>query len=277
MASANAVLNVTKVSPAYWRATFNNPPINLFDPETFAALRLLMDDLEQDGNVQVIVFDSANPDFFIAHYDMVRGREELDIPGAAPISDFPNFASRLANSHVVSIAEIRGCVRGIGSEFALACDMRFASREKAIFGQPEVGAGVVPAGGGIEWLTRLVGRSRALEITLLSDDFDATMAEQYGWINRAVPDAQLDQFVDNYARRIAGFGKFPLQNTKRIINKRSGVPNPADIAECQGVFRECLQQPQTQSRVRELLAAGMQQAGDMERNLGRRLANNSSL
>lgn len=277
MASVHTVLNVTKISPAYWRATFNNPPINLLDPETFAALRLLMDDIEQDDDVQVVVFDSANPDFFIAHYDMVRGREVVDVPGAAPIGDFPNFVSRLANSHVVSIAAIRGCVRGIGSEFALACDMRFASREKALFGQPEVGAGVIPGGGGLEWLAPLVGRSRALEIALGSDDFDAATAELYGWINRAVPDAQLDQFVDNYARRVAGFGKFPLQNTKRIINERSGVPSPADIIECQQVFLECLGQPETQSRVKQLLAAGLQQDGEFERNLGRRLANTSSL
>jgi enoyl-CoA hydratase/carnithine racemase len=277
MAAVNSVLNVTKVSPAYWRATFNNPPLNLFDPETFAALRLLMDDLEQDNDVRVIVFDSANPDFFIAHYDMVRGKEQINILGAAPISEFPNFVFRLVNSHVVSIAAIRGCARGIGSEFALACDMRFASREKSLFGQPEVGAGVIPGAGGLEWLPRLVGRSRALEIALLSDDFDATTAEQYGWINRAVPDAQLEQFVDNYARRVAGFGKFPLQNVKRIINKRSGVPSPAEITECQQVFQECLQQPQTQSRLKNLFAAGLQKAGEFDRNLGRRLGNISSL
>lgn len=273
MTPVHSALNVIKVTPAYWRATLNNPPLNLFDPEMFAALRLLMNDLENDEDVQVVVFDSADPDFFIAHYDMVRGGEEVDIPGAAPISDFPSFVSRLANSSVVSIAAIRGRVRGIGSEFALACDMRFASREKALFGQPEVGAGVIPGGGGLEWLPRLVGRSRALEIALLSNDFDAATAEQYGWINRAVPDAQLDQLVDNYARRVAGFGKFPLQNVKRIINQRSGVPHPADITECQQVFRECLQQPQTQSRVKKLLDAGLQQASELEHNLGQRLAN----
>lgn len=272
MASVRSVLNVTKVSPGYWRATFSNPPLNLFDPETFAALRLLMDDLEQDDDVRVIVFDSATPDYFIAHYDMVRGGEVIDIPGAAPITDFPNFVVRLANSKVVSIAAIRGCVRGIGGEFVLACDMRFASREKALFGQPEVGAGVIPGGGALEWLPRLVGRSRALEIALLSDDFDATTAEQYGWINRAVPDAQLDQFIDNYARRLAGFGKFPLRNVKRIINERAGVPNPAEITESQQVFGKCLEQPETQSRLKSLFAAGLQQAGEFERNLGQRLA-----
>jgi len=277
MASVHKVLNVTKVSPAYWRATFDNPPLNLFDPETFAALRLLMDDLEQDEDVRVVVFDSATPDYFVAHFDMVRGREVVDIPGAAPITEFPNFVLRLANSRVVSIAAIRGCVRGVGSEFILACDMRFASREKALFGQPEVGAGVIPGGGGLEWLPRLVGRSRALEIALLSDDFDATTAEKYGWINRAVPDAQLEQFVDNYARRIAGFGKFPLENTKRIINERAGLPTSAEISESQQVFRLCLQQPETQNRVKNLFAAGLQQDGEFERQLGRRLADTPSL
>ena len=144
---------------------------------------------------------------------MTSSEEKLctDLPGAAPFSEWPAFVTRLAQSRVISIAKVRGRARGHGSELALACDMRFASREKAIFAQTEVGSAVVPGGGATEWLTALAGRSRALEIIVGADDFDAIIAEKYGWVNRALPDAELDGFVDNFARRIASFEKRPLE------------------------------------------------------------------
>lgn len=173
----------------------------------FAELRVLMDRIESDDQLKVIVIDSANPDYFVAHYDMVRGNEIPDTPGAAEFGAWPSFVSRLAQSRVVSIALIRGRARGHGSELSLACDMRFASRGKAVFAQIEVGVSVVPGGGGTEWLSALVGRSRTLEIILGADDFDADTAERYGWINRSLPDADLDAFVDTLARCIASFEK----------------------------------------------------------------------
>jgi enoyl-CoA hydratase/carnithine racemase len=266
---ADAPLRIVEHTPAYWQVTFDNPPINLFGPETYAQMRLLMDRLETDEHVRVVVFDSANPDYFIAHFDMERGFEVPDVPGAARIADdWHNFVVRLAKVPVVSIAAVRGRTRGIGSEFSLACDIRFASREKAIFGQPEVGVGVIPGGGGTEWLPRLVGRSRALEIALSSDDFDGTTAELYGLVNRAIPDADFDHFVDTFARRIAGFDRQPLAEVKRIINERAGLPTEADIEASQAVFLAATAWPKTQTRLATITKRGLQQDSDIELRLG---------
>jgi len=154
-------LKIEKTTPGYWKVTLNNPPINLFDPEMFAELRFLMDQIEEDKVIKVVVFDSADPNYFISHYDIARGDVVPDLPGSAPFSEWPAFVTRLAQSRVISIAKVRGRARGHGSELALACDVRFASREKAIFAQIEVGCAVVPGGGATEWLTVLAGRSGA--------------------------------------------------------------------------------------------------------------------
>jgi enoyl-CoA hydratase/carnithine racemase len=219
-------LSIAEVLPEYWRITIDNPPLNLFDPEMFAECRLLMDRIDNDRNVQVVVFDSANPEFFIAHIDLLRRDEVVDVPGYAPYSAWPSFVSRLAESPVISIASVRGRARGHGNEFLLACDMRFASRERAILGQLEVGLGVIPGGGGVEWLSALTGRSRALEIITSSADYDADTAERYGWVNRAILDADLDEFVDSLARRLAGFDPAVLRLAKASVNSRAGVPSP---------------------------------------------------
>ncbi|RFU81409.1 enoyl- hydratase [Trichoderma arundinaceum] len=261
-------LRVTKVTPEYWRATFNDPPMNLLTPEMTLALWQLADDLEADEDVRVIVFDSNAPDYFIMHFDMIRGSEALKEPGKG----WPLFIQRLVQMPVISIASIRGRARGVGSEFILSCDMRFASIEKAIIGQPEVGAGVIPGGSALEWLPSLVGRSRALEICAGSEDFDGKTAELYGYVNRAVPDDKLDEFVDAYARRIAGFNKFPLAQVKMIINNRASTPSISDIQHSQSVFTECTHRPDTQQRIKNLFAAGLQQDGPFERNLGKELA-----
>ena len=161
-----------------------------------------MTDLEADPSVKVVVFQSANPDFFIAHLDVSKAAEQ---PGILRL--WRDLVVRLSSAPVVSIAKIRGYTRGIGNEFVLACDMRFASRQTAIFGNPEVGVGLVPGGGAMEWLPRLVGRSRALEFVLSADDFDADIAERYGWVNRTLDDDDLDSFVDALARRLASFDR----------------------------------------------------------------------
>lgn len=134
-------LTISKVVPAYWRVTIKNPPINLYDPEMFAELNVLMNTIDGDKEVKVVVFDSANPDYFIAHYDLERGEVIPDQPGAAEFSAWPKFVTRLAQSRVISVAKLRGRARGHGSELALACDMRFASKEKAVLAQVEVGVG----------------------------------------------------------------------------------------------------------------------------------------
>ncbi|KFZ11403.1 hypothetical protein V501_04783 [Pseudogymnoascus sp. VKM F-4519 (FW-2642)] len=267
------VIKITKISPAYWRATFNSPPLNVFTPRTYSALRQLMELLENDKDVKVIVFDSAAPDYFISHFDLAIGPEAwlVDEPGTEVIVDWANFVLRMARLPVVSIAEVRGRVRGHGSEFVLACDIRFASRERAIFAQPEVGVGVTCGGGGIEWLPRLTNRSRALEILLGSDDFDATTAELYGYVNRAFPDDKLDAFVDRFARRVAGFDRQPLMETKRSVNDRAGLPSDADFLASMQIFVRSCTWPRTQARVKAMMDGGLQTNGDIERNLGHHL------
>ena len=185
-----------------WTITFSNPPINMFVPATIVELRALMTELEADPSVKVVMFQSANPDFFIAHLDVAKAAERPETLGL-----WRDFVLRLSSNPVVSIAKIRGRTRGIGNEFVLACDMRFAGRQSAVFGNPEVGVGLVPGGGALEWLPRLVGRSRALEIVLSGDDFDADIAERYGWVNRTLDDNDIDSFVDALVRRLASFDR----------------------------------------------------------------------
>lgn len=264
-------LRMTPVTPAYWRVTLNNPPINLYDPEMFAELRLLAQRMDDAAELKVVVFDSADPDFFIAHYDVVRGAELPDMPGAAPFTAWPAFVTRLAQSRVVSIASIRGCARGHGSEFALACDMRFASRERARFGQIEVALGVVPGGGATEWLPRLCGRSRALEILLGADDFDAEQAERYGWINRALPDAALDAFVDGLARRIASFDAQALATVKKTVEARIGIAGDAERWAANQSFLASTRWPGVAETTAAALRAGLQRRGAFEQALGRHL------
>jgi enoyl-CoA hydratase/carnithine racemase len=173
--------NTDRTYPGRWTITFSNPPINMFLPTTIVELGALMTDLDADPSVKVVVLQSANPDFFIAHLDVAKAAERPEALGL-----WRDFVLRISSTPVVSIAKIRGRTRGIGNEFVLACDMRFASRQSALFGNPEVGVGLVPGGGALEWLPRLVGRSRALEIVLSGDDFDADIAERYGWVNRTL-------------------------------------------------------------------------------------------
>src|ERR1700683_5020885 len=187
-------------------------------PQRSSNWEQLMTDLEADPSVKVVVFQSANPDFFIAHLDVAKAAERPEVLGL-----WREFVLRLSSTPVVSIAKIRGRTRGIGNEFVLACDMRFASRQSALFGNPEVGVGLVPGGGALEWLPRLVGRSRALEIVLSGDDFDADIAERYGWVNRTLDDYDLDPFVDNLVRRLASFDHETLAAAKDQIN-RFGTP-----------------------------------------------------
>src|ERR1700726_1196853 len=202
-------LSIDHSRPGLWTVAFSNPPINMFVPATIVELNALMTHLEADLSLKVVVFQSANPDFFIAHLDVSKAAER---PGVLDL--WRDLVLRLSSAPVVSIAKIRGRTRGIGNEFVLACDMRFASRQSALFGNPEIGVGLVPGGGALEWLPRLVGRSRALEIVLSGDDFDADIAERYGWVNRTLDDGDLDSFVDALARRLTSFDPETLAAAK---------------------------------------------------------------
>jgi enoyl-CoA hydratase/carnithine racemase len=249
--------NTDRTHPGRWTITFDNPPINMFVPTTIVELGALMTDLEADPSVKVVVFQSANPDFFIAHLDVGKAAERPEALGL-----WRDFVLRLSSTAVVSIAKIRGRTRGIGNEFVLACDMRFASRENALFGNPEVGVGLVPRGGALEWLPRLVGRSRALEIVLSGDDFDADIAERYGWVNRTLDD-DLDSFVDALVRRLASFDRETLAAAKAQIN-RFGRPTPEEIQSSNDLFFPL-------ARRAKIRGIGYGVPSDFELNFGRYL------
>jgi enoyl-CoA hydratase/carnithine racemase len=213
---------LTRPAPGYLRATFDHPPVNLLTPDTVQELREVLAEMN-DGATRVVVFDSVNPDFFLARYDLTSTGSEAS--PEAGLRQFAEVAAGLAESRAVSIAAIRGRVRGGGNELALACDMRFASRENALLGQPEVGSGLLPAGGGIERLAALVGRARAMEIIVSSDDYDAETAQRYGWVNRALPDEDLDNFVDTLARRVASFDPLAVATAKQLLSRHT-LPSP---------------------------------------------------
>ena len=267
MTSARIV--VTRRSPAYWRVTFNHPPLNIYGPESSLELGRVIADLEADDAVKVVVFDSAVEGFFLTHYDFdapVEQTSQLPV-GETGLQYLPDLLARLTRAPVVSIAAIRGRATGVGSELALASDMRFASREKALLSQWEVGAGLVPGGGPIARLSRLIGRGRALEVLLGADDVDGDLAERYGYVNRALPDAELDDFVDALATRIATFDKQALAETKRLANV-STLPADAEIAPEWEAFVAALGRPAGQKRLQMLIERGLQQPGGVENRLG---------
>lgn len=255
--------NTDRSRPGRWTITFSNPPINMFVPETIVELGALMTELETDPFVKVVVFQSANPEFFTAHLDVAKAAAQPDVLGR-----WRDIVLRLASTPVVSIAKIRGRTRGIGNEFVLACDMRFASRQNAVFGNPEVGVGLIPGGGALEWLPRLVGRSRALEFVLSADDFDADIAERYGWVNRTLEDGDLDAFVDTLAGRLASFNSKTLATAKAQIN-RFGMPTTAELQSSNDMIFPMLAWPDAQARRAKLREIGYGIRSDFELNFGR--------
>src|SRR5271155_887523 len=256
---------VDKSVASHWRGTLDNPPINVIDDGMYDAFYDLVGEIEADAALKVVTFESANPDFFIAHYGTSGPRSRFGAPR------WIDAATRLANSGVLSIAVIRGRVRGGGSEFALGCDIRFASREKAIFGQPEVGTGLIPGGGALQRLPLQVGRARALEIILGGDDFDADTAERYGWINRAIPESELDGFVANFVRRVVSFDKQALGTAKSIVNA-TGLPDPALLQSTQDLFFKTFGWEGFKKRAPVLRERGIGQPGDFELRLGHHIA-----
>jgi len=264
-------LSLTRRSDAYWRVTFNHPPINLFDDNTVPELEHLLDLAEAEHKLKVIVFDSANPDFFIAHFSPAAGFKNLT--SRKPNGHFPwtDIVDRLARLPAVSVAAVCGRARGGGAEFTLACDIRFASLERAIFAQIEVGTGLIPIGGAVDRLPFLMGRGRALEVILGCDDFDAALAERYGWINRAIPDQQFEAFVEQFARRVASFDSQSIREAKRLVTLHGGGPTPADYDESAATFYGRQPWPGTAARFPKLLELGSGKHSDLELNFGRRL------
>jgi len=249
--------------------TFDNPPINLIDPVMIVALHDLLTEIERDKRVAVVVFDSADPDFFLAHYDIVADQSAFAALPAAPtpFHHWADFLIRLAKSRPVTITALRGRARGAGSEFALATDIRFASRERAVLGQFEVGFAAVPGGGPSTRLPGIVGRGRAFEILLGGEDFDGELAERYGYVNRAVPDAEFVEFVNAFAERVSRFDLFALADIKRFVNAASLPADEALTAEMDA-FAEAVARPATPSIVGQALEEGLQRRSGVELNLG---------
>jgi enoyl-CoA hydratase/carnithine racemase len=260
---------LTRRSRAYWRVTFDLPPLNIFGPKEIPQLNEIVTAIETDEDVKVVVFDSAVEGFFLTHYDFLAKPEETTrLPtGATGLQQLPDMLVRLSRAPVVSIASIRGRATGVGSELALASDVRFASREKAVLSQWEVGAGLVPGGGPMARLPRLIGRGRALEVLLGADDIGGDLAERYGYVNRSFPDAELDAFVDALATRIASFDKQAIAETKRLVDRNS-LPPDAEIAPEWDAFLAALARPAAQARIQKLFARGFHKPGDVETRLG---------
>jgi len=258
-------LRVIEDSPAYWRVVFDYPPFNIVDATLYQALQDVLARMDASPSLRVVVFESANPEFFLAHFDLTGKTGNITTavgPSGLPI--LTDTFVRITRSPVASIAKIRGCVRGVSSEFVLACDMRFASRENTLLGQPEVGVGVHPGGGGTERLPPLVGRGRAFEIVLGANDFDGDTAAQYGYVNRALPDEELDGFVDALARRIATFDGRAIAATKHLVNQVS-LPSADNLLSALNSFQTALAWPETLQRVEALLKQGLQQDRNFER------------
>jgi enoyl-CoA hydratase/carnithine racemase len=249
-------------SPGYWRVTFDNPPLNLYEPEVETALVAVVDQLEVDPDVKVVVFDSALPDFFIAHLNLGRVAEFGE-----GMPTWFDIVGRLGTAPFVTVGSIRGRARGIGNEFLVSLDVRFASREKAVLGQLEIGTAVIPGCGGIQRLVRLAGRSRALEIISSGQDYDADTAALYGWVNRAVPDAELDAVVDQFARRLASFDREALRAIKEIINQEAPPPSRADLVATNERFAELLARESVQESLRLLANASPEDVYAVELNI----------
>ena len=264
-----AEIRLTRRSPAYWRVTFDLPPLNIFGPKDFPRLNGIITALETDEHVKVVVFDSAVEGFFLTHYDFLAKPEETTgvPPGPTGLQPLPDMLVRLSRAPVVSIAAIRGRATGVGSELALACDMRFASREKAILSQFEVGAAIVPGGGPMARLPRLMGRGRALEVLLGADDIPGDLAELYGYVNRSLSDSDLDAFVDSLASRIASFDKRAINETKHFVDVAS-LPPDFEIAPEWDVCFASIMRPAAQERINKLMERGFHKPGDVENRLG---------
>src|SRR5881409_2095411 len=262
-------VHLTRRSPHYWRVTIDHPPLNIFGPDTIPQLNEIITALENEADVKVVVFDSAVEGFFLTHYDFVAPGEDTTRlpPGPTGLQPLPDMLVRLSRAPVVSIASIRGRATGVGSELALACDMRFVSREKAILSHFEVGAGIVPGGGPMARLPRLMGRGRALEVLLGADDIPGDLAERYGYVNRSFPDDDLDTFVDSLVKRIASFDKQAISETKRFVDVAS-LPPDFEIAPEWDVCLASIMRPAAQKRIGMLLEQGFHKPGDVETRLG---------
>jgi enoyl-CoA hydratase/carnithine racemase len=273
MTEGYRTLRVAPAGPGVLSVVIDAPPMNLIGPELVRDLVELFGVLESGRDIQVVVLESADPEYFVPHVDLTKVAEytaEAAKAGGPGDASLGMLWHKLSELPVVTIAKLRGRARGAGSELALACDMRFAARENAILGQIEAGTGALPGAGAMQHLARLLGRGRAMEAILGADDFDAETAERYGWVNRALPDAELDAFVARLARRIASFPADGVLTAKQVLNE---VTMPAaDAIRADAVrFRQLVAADAAQARTATLFAQGLQTRGPLELDLGDRL------
>jgi enoyl-CoA hydratase/carnithine racemase len=252
---------------AVWFADIAAPPMNLLGPELVRDLVSLIQQAEDEPATRVLVFKSADPAYLISHVDVTQIGEYRDaaakLTGEASLGLLFRY---LSASRLVTMAQVEGRVRGAGSEFVLACDMRFAARESAFFGQPEMGFGLIPGAGGIQHLARLMGRARAHEVMLGAEDYDAELAERYGWINRAMPAKALGDFISSLAYRIAGFPTGSLALVTDRIDAITLAPVD-DFRRDSELFLEAARPPEAQGRIRVAMKRGFQTRG-AEMDLG---------
>jgi enoyl-CoA hydratase/carnithine racemase len=260
--------HIHRVSRSYWRVTFDNGPINLLDPDTIEQLADLIGAIENDPDLTVVVFGSDKPGYFMAHWDFLSDNSRVAgmQPGPTGLHPYLDNFVRLSRLPVATISQIRGRTRGAGSEFVLATDIRFAS-EKAIFGQFEVGVGAVPGGGPMARLGRLVGRGRALEILLGGEDVSAHMAAEYGYVNRVIPDAEIEDFTDAFARRIAAFDKVAIAGIKKLVDVAT-LPGNDELAAGLAAYFGTAGRPETRPFTELLFKNGLQRPDGIEIDLG---------
>jgi len=241
------------------------PPMNLLGPELVRDLVSLIQWAEGDNAIGVLVFTSADPDYFISHVDVNQiaeyRAEAARLTGEASIA---LMFHHLSSSRLVTIAQIEGRVRGAGNEFVLSCDMRFAASESAVFAQFEAAFGQLAGGGGVQYLARLMGRGRTLEVMLSADDYSAELAERYGWINRALPAEEIGAFVAKLAHRIAAFPSAGRAAVKARVNDIS-LASREDFLSDSDQFGESARRPQTRSLLQAAQDRGFQ---DRQTELG---------
>ncbi|TSD83232.1 enoyl-CoA hydratase/isomerase family protein [Mycobacterium sp. KBS0706] len=266
--ASTAQIRLTRESPTYWRVTIDNPPLNVMGPEMVRQFQDVIDRIEADDDVRVVVFDSAVDGFFLGHSDFRVPIEEMTSlpPGPTGLPQWPDFLVRLTRAPVASIAQIRGRATGNGSEILLACDMAFVSREKTVISQWEVGVGMVAGGGPMARLPHLIGRNRAMEVLLSSHDISGDQAEAYGYVNRALPDAELDAYVDTLATRISRFDKWAIAQTRRLVN--TSLPPDVELGAGWEACIASLGRPAAQNGIDALTRRGFQSPGDVESRLG---------
>ena len=273
MTHTYTTLRVTRSDERVLSVVIDAPPMNLIGPELVRDLVSLVKEVEFAEDIGVMVLESADPEYFVPHVDLTKVAEytaEAAKAGGPDDASLGMLWHRLSALPVVTIAKLRGRARGAGSELALACDMRFAARENAVLGQPEIGFGVLPGAGGVQHLVRLLGRGRAMEVILGANDFDADEAERYGWVNRAVPDAELDEYVARLARRIASFPADAVRSTKQRLGELT-LPDADAIRADARQFQLLVRSDTVQDRMSTLFAQGLQTRGPLELDLGRRL------